>query len=208
MKIQISFSKFHLYFDWIDFFSFFFHQKVLSSVQSLSHVGLFKTPWTAACQAFLSITDSQNLLKLMSIKSMMPSNHLILCHPFSSHFQFLPASGSFPMSQFFASGSQSIVASASASVLPMNIQDWYPLRLTCWIALQSKGLSRVFSNTTVRKHHETQLWCQKVWELLVYSTQGYGVLKGRTHYLNETTCLQVLYILGDILYIQPHQTPA
>ena len=72
--------------------------------------------------------------------------------PFSSHLQSFPASGSFQMSQFFTSGGQGIGVSASASVLPMNIQDWFPLGLTCWISLQSKGLSRVFSNTTVQKH--------------------------------------------------------
>ena len=72
--------------------------------------------------------------------------------PFSSHLQSLPASRSFQMSQFFASGGQSIGVSASASVLPINIQDWFPLGLTGWFSLQSKGLSRVFSNTTVQKH--------------------------------------------------------
>ena len=72
--------------------------------------------------------------------------------PFSSHLRFFPASGSFLMSQFFASGGQSIGVSASASVLPMNIQDWFPLGWTSWISLQPKGLSRVFSNTTVQKH--------------------------------------------------------
>ena len=72
--------------------------------------------------------------------------------PFSSCLQSFPATGSFPMSQFFTLGGQSIGASASASVLPMNIQDWFPLGLTGWISLQSKGLSRVFSNTTVQKH--------------------------------------------------------
>ena len=72
--------------------------------------------------------------------------------PFSSCLQSFPASGSFQMSQLFASGGQSIGASASASVLPMNIQDWFPLGWTGWISLQSKGLSRVFSNTTVWKH--------------------------------------------------------
>ena len=72
--------------------------------------------------------------------------------PFSSCLQSFPASGSFPMSQFFASGGQSIGVSASASTLPMNIQDWVPLGWTCCISLQSKGLSRVFSNTTVQKH--------------------------------------------------------
>ena len=79
--------------------------------------------------------------------------------PFSSHLQSFPASGSFPMSQFFASGGQSIGVSASASVLPMNIQDWFPLGWTGWISLQSKGLSRVFSNTTVQKH---QFFCAQL----------------------------------------------
>ena len=72
--------------------------------------------------------------------------------PFSSHRQSFLASGSFQMSQFFASGGQNIGVSASASVLPMNIQEWFPLGLTGWISLQSRGLSRVFSNTTVQKH--------------------------------------------------------
>ena len=72
--------------------------------------------------------------------------------PFSSRLQSFPASGSLPMSQFFASGGQSIGVSASTSVLPMNIQDRFPLGLTGWISLQYKGLSRVFSNTTVQKH--------------------------------------------------------
>ena len=72
--------------------------------------------------------------------------------PFSFCLQSFPASGCFPTSQFFASGSQSIGVSASASVLPMNIQDWFPLGWTGWISLQSKGLSRVLSNTTVQKH--------------------------------------------------------
>ena len=92
------------------------------------------------------------LLKLMSIESVMPSNHLILVVPFSSCLQSFPASGSFPTSQFFTSGIQSIGASASASVFPVNIQDWFPLGWTGLISLQSKELSRVFSNTTVQNH--------------------------------------------------------
>ena len=88
----------------------------------------------------------------MAIELVMPSNYLVLCLPFSSWLQSFPASGSFPVSQFFASGGQSIGSSASASVLPMNIQGWFPLGWTGWISLQSKGLSRVFSNTTVQKH--------------------------------------------------------
>ena len=89
------------------------------------------------------------------------------CHPtisasvitFSSHLQSFPASGSFQMSQFFASGGQRMGVSASASVLSKNIQDWFPLGQTCWISLLSNGLSRVFTNTTVRKHQffSTQL---------------------------------------------------
>ena len=121
----------------------------ISSVQSLSYVWLFVTPWTAARQASLSITNSWSLLKLMFIESVMPSNYLILCRPFSSCLQSFPESGSFPVSSFFASGGQSI--GDSASVLPMNIQDWFPLRWTGWISLLSKD-SRIFSNTTVQKH--------------------------------------------------------
>ena len=123
-----------------------------SSVQSLSRVQLFATPWTTARQASLSITNSQSSLKLMSIESVMPSNHLISVIPFSSHFQSFPASGSFQMSQLFTSDGQSIGVSASTSVFPMNTQDWSPIGWAGWISLQSKGLSRVFSNTTAQKH--------------------------------------------------------
>ena len=96
-------------------------QSQFSSGQSLSCVRLFGTPWTAACQASLSITNSRSSPKLMSSESVMPPNHLILCRPpFSSHPQSFPASGSFQMSQLFTSGGQSIGVSASTSVLPMN----------------------------------------------------------------------------------------
>ena len=122
-----------------------------SSVQSLIHVWLFATPWIAAHQASLSITNS------WSLQNTCPSSRW--CHPAVSSSvvpfscpQSLPASGSFPMSQHFAWGSQSIGVSALASVLPMNTQDLSPLGWTGWIPLQSKGLSRVFSNTTVQKH--------------------------------------------------------
>ena len=123
-----------------------------SSVQLLSRVRLFVTPWTTAHQASLSITNSQSLLRLMSIESVMPSNHLIHAIPFSSCLQSFPASWSFPISQLFTSGGQHIGVSASASVVPMNIQGWFPLRFTGLISLQSKGLSRVFSSTTIWKH--------------------------------------------------------
>ena len=123
-----------------------------SSVHLLSQVWLFSTPWTAACQASLSITNFWSLIKLMSIKSVMSFNHLILCHPLLLLPSVFPSMGAFPMSLLYASSGQCTGVSASASVLPMNIQDWFPLGCTGWISLQSKGLSRDFSNTTVQMH--------------------------------------------------------
>ena len=120
-------------------------------IQSLSCAWLFGTPLIAVHQASLSFVRSQSLLKLMSIKSMMPFNHLILCHPLSFPQSF-PASESFPMGQFFASGGHSIGASVSASVLPVNIQHQFTLGLTGLTSLLSEGLSRVFSSITVWKH--------------------------------------------------------
>ena len=122
-----------------------------SSVQSLSRVQLFATTWTTVCQASLSITNSWGLLQLMSIESVMPSNHLILCHPLLFLPSIFPSIRDFQMSQLFASGGQSIGVSTSTLVLPVNIQDWFPLGWTGWI-LESKGLSRVFSNIRVQKH--------------------------------------------------------
>ena len=121
------------------------------SVHLLSRVQLFATPWTAAHQTSLSITNYGSLPKPMSLESAMPSNISSSVVPFSCP-QYFPAWGSFQMSQLFASGGQSIGVSASTSVLAMNTQDWSPLGWTGWISLQSKGLSRVFSNTTVQKH--------------------------------------------------------
>ena len=107
-------------------------------------------------------TISWSLLKLMYIELVMLSNHLILCRPFSSCSQSFWGSWSFPMSQFFALGGQSIGASASASVLPMNVQSRFPLGLTDLISLLSKGRSRIFSSTTVQKHQffivQPSLW--------------------------------------------------
>ena len=125
---------------------------MFSSVQLLNRVWCFATPWTAARQASLPITNFWSLFKLMSIESVMLSNHLILFILFSSCLKSCPASGSFWMSQFFTTGGQSFGVSASASVLPMNIQDWFPWGWTGLISLQSTGLSKVFSNTTVQKH--------------------------------------------------------
>ena len=123
-----------------------------SSVQLLSHVQLFVTPWTAACQASLSVTNSQSLPNSCPLSQWCHPTISSSVVPFSSHLQYFLAAGSFKMSQLFTSGGESIGVSASASVLPMNIQDWSPLAWTGWISLQSKGLSRVFSSTTVQKH--------------------------------------------------------
>ena len=109
-------------------------------VQLLSHVRLFAAPWTVAHQVFLSFTISHSLLNLMSIESVMPSNHLILSCPLILLPSTVPSIKVFSNESLFASGSQSIIASASASVLSMNIQSWFPLWLTGWISLHSKGL--------------------------------------------------------------------
>ena len=129
------------------------------SVQLTQSCPTFATPWTAARQTSLSITNPR------AYSNSCPSCQW--CHPtlsssiipFSSCLQSFPASGSFQMNQFFASVGQSIGVSASASVLPVKIQEWSPLGWTGWISLQSKRLSRVFSNTTVQKHqfYSTQL---------------------------------------------------
>ena len=130
---------------WFNVFQF-------SSVQSLSRVWLFATPWITARQASLSITNSWSSLKLMSIESVMPSSHLILCRPLLLLPPIPPSIRVFPTSQLFAWGGQSIGVSALPSFLPKNTQDWSPLGWTGLISLQSKGLSRVFANTTVQKH--------------------------------------------------------
>ena len=124
-----------------------------SSVQSLSHVCLLVTPWTAARQG---LGGPHQLLEPTKTHvhwvsdAIQPSHPLVI--PFSSCPQSFPAPGSFQMSQLFASGGQSTGVSASTSVLPMNTQNWSPLEWTDWISLQSKRLWRVFSNTTVQKH--------------------------------------------------------
>ena len=123
-----------------------------SSVQSLSCVWLFVTPWTAAHQTSMFITNSWSLLRLMSIESLMASNQLIFCHPPFLLPSIFPSIRIFSNESIFASGGQSTGVSASASVLPMSLQDWSPSEWTGWISLQSKGLSRVFSNTIVQKH--------------------------------------------------------
>ena len=123
----------------------------------LSHVRLFATPWNATHQPSLSSPTPEACSKSCPWSPWCHRTSSVV--PFSSHLQSIPESGTFPVSQFFASGGQSIGVSTSASVLPMNIQDWFPLGWTGWISLQSKVLSGVFSNTTIQKHQffSTQL---------------------------------------------------
>ena len=131
-------------------------------VQLLSHVQVFAAPWPVAFQAPLSSTSSQSLLKFMSIELVMLSKCLTALSsivPFSFSLQPFPPSGSFSMTWLFAWGGLSIGASDSASVLPKNIQGWFPLGLTGLISLQIKGLSRVFSSTIIRKHQFFNTQC-------------------------------------------------
>ena len=129
----------------------------ISSVQSLSCVRLFVTPWTAARQVSLSITNSQSLLKLTYIELVLPPAIPSSVVPFSSHLQSFPASGYFQMSQLFTSGTQSVGASVSASVFPMNIQNWFPLGLTGFDLFAVQGtlkslLQHHSSKATIRQH--------------------------------------------------------
>ena len=126
--------------------------KTFSSIQSFNHVQLFVTQWTPVHQASCAPPTPRTCSNSCSSSQWCYPTILSSVVPFSSCLQSFPASGSFPMSQFFASGGQSIGVSASASVLPMNIQNWFLLGLTGLFSLLSRGLSRVFSNTTVQKH--------------------------------------------------------
>ena len=134
-------------------------------------------PWTAALQASLSFTVFWGLHKLMSIESVILSNHLILCYPLLLLPSVFPSIRIFPMRWLFASGGQSVRASASLSVLQTNIQDWSPLGWTVLISLQSRGLSRVFFNTTVQKHQffGTQAYIFQGLKLCSISYQLYGL---------------------------------
>ena len=121
-----------------------------SSVQLLSRVQFFVTPWTAADQASLSITNSRSLPKLMPIESVMPSSHVILCHPLLLLPPIPPSIRVFSNESTLCMRWPKYWSFRSASVLSMNTQEWSPLGWTGWISLQSQGLSRVFSNTTVQ----------------------------------------------------------
>ena len=126
-------------------------------IQSVSPVWLFVIPWTAAHQASLSLTISLSLLKLMPIDLVMPSNHLIFCRPLLPLPSIFPRIRVFSNESTLASGGQSIGARASSSVLPVNIQGWFPLGWTGLISLLSMGLSRVFSSTINQKHRSLAL---------------------------------------------------
>ena len=139
---------------YLEYFSFCWETKAIqfSSVQLLSRVQLFTTPWIAVCQASLSIANSWSLLKLMSIELVMPSNHLIFCHPLHLLPSIFPSITVFSTESVLCIRWPNYWSLASTSVLLMNIQDWFPLGCIGWFSLQSKELSRVFSNTTVQKH--------------------------------------------------------
>ena len=146
-------------------------------------------PWTKAHQASLSLTISQSLLKLMSIESVMPPNHLILCHPLQhqclSHHQCLCkwVSSSLQVAKVF------IGASASASVLPMNIQGWFPLELTGLISLLSKGLSRIFSSTSSKA---SILWCSVFF--MVQLSNPYMTIRTTIALTRWTFVSKVMYV--------------
>ena len=161
----------------------------ISSVQ-FSSVSQSAIPWTAAHQASLYITNSQSLLKLIPLSRW--------CHPaissfvilFSSPLQSFPAAGSLPMSQFFASGGQSIGASASGSVLPMNIQDWFPLGLTGWISFAVQGTLK-----SLFQHHSSKasiLWCSALFIVQLshpYMTTGNTIALTRQNFVGKVTSL-------------------
>ena len=168
------------------------------SVQLFSRVWLFATPWITAHQATMSTTNSG------VYPNSCPSSQW--AHPaisfsdilFSSCPQSLPASGSFPMSQFLASGGQSIGVSASESVLPMNTQDWSPLKWTGWISLQSKGLSRVFSNTTVQKHQFFGAQLSSQSNSHIHMTTGKTIVLTRWTFAGKVMSL-LLYMLSRLV---------
>ena len=161
-----------------------------SSVQLLSHVRLYVTPWTSAHQASLFITNSRSLPKLMSIELVMPSDHLILCCP------LLPLPPIFPSIRLFSTESALCMRwpkywSFSLNISPlMNTQDWSPLGWTVRNSLQSKGLSRVFSVTTVQKHQffgaQFSLW---------------SISHILTWLLEKTIALTVWTFVGKVMFL-------
>ena len=174
-----------------------------SWIQSLSHIRLFATLWTAARQASLSITNSRSY-----------SNSCPLCQwchptisssvvPFSSRLQSFPASGSFQMSQFFSSGGQSIEVSASGSVLPINIQDWFPLGWTGWISLQSKGLLSLLQH---RSSKASVLQCSAFFMVQLshpYMTIGKTIALSRWTFFGKVMSLLLNMLSGLVIAFLP-----
>ena len=180
-------------------------KSLINSVSfSLSRVQLFATMWHAACQASLSITNCQCPPKLMSIESVMHPTISSSFVSFSSCPQSFRASGPFPMSQLFTSGGQSTRVSASTWVLPMNTQDWSPLGWTDWISLQAKGLSRVFSNTTVQKHQffSTQLSLEFNSHIHTWPLEKPKLWLDRSLLTKWCLCFSICYVGWSWLFIQ------
>ena len=152
------------------------------------------TPWTAAYQASLSITTSWSLLKFMSIKSVMPSSHLILCHPLLLPSIF-PSMESFSMSQFFESGGQSIGVSASASILPINIQDWFPLGWTGYLLAVQGTLKSLL------QHHSSKASILQHSAVFIVQFSCPCMTTGKTMTLTRWTCVGKAISLLLICYI-------
>ena len=168
-----------------------------SSVQSLSGVQLFAIPWLTTHQASLSITNSQSSLKFMSIESVMPSSHLILCHPLLLLLPILPASESFTLSQLFAWGGKSTGVSALASFLPKKSQGWFPLAWSGWISLQSKEswISLRSKQGDLLQNHSSKasiLWCSAFFTVQLshpYMTTGKTIPLSRRTFVGKVMSL-------------------
>ena len=178
------------------FYNFIFFPYLFSSVQLLSCVRLFTTPWTAAHQGSLSMTNSQSLLKLMSIESVIPSNHLTRCRP----LLFLPSI--LPSIKVFSNESVLLIrwltygasASASASVLPMNIQDWFPLQLTGLISLKSK------KHSSLLQHHSSKASILQCSAFFMVQLSHPYMTTGKTIALTRQTFVgKVMSLLFNIL---------
>ena len=151
---------------WVTLLSFRQKKEIERGSCSVAQLCLFVTPWTAACQVSLSITNSKSLFKLTSVKSVMPSNHLVLCRSLLLLPSVFARIRVFARTRVFYNESAFRIRwpsiGTSGSVFPMNIQDRFPSGWTGWISLQSKGFSRIFSNTTVQKHQffgaQPSLW--------------------------------------------------
>ena len=167
---------------------------LFSSVRLLTHVQLFATPWTAARQASLYITNSRSLLKLMSIELVMPSSHLILCHPLLLPPSVFPSIRVFSNESVLPSGGQSTGVSASASVLPMNIQDWFPLGLTGWIFLLSKGLKSLL------QHHSSKASVLQCSDFFIVQLSHPCMTTGKTMALTRWTFVSKVMFLSAFEY--------